>query len=217
MIYPCQILLKNGSPSNCHCVECKHQIEKGTTSMVLLKTAPHRDNVTPNHQKLKLMDFEVSSEYADGLLPLRTPTLQRRREVSSSKSSARSSSLPIPISMDEQRHRCRELQDMAEAESFYANATWRMYRRITKYRMDHPLPDCYFNDRDEIPKHTDDHYKVYSDDATAATADPSIASTSNDSKGLTEKFEHDDFTNRPSQDKDIEDDDHCMMFELDLS
>lgn len=185
--------------------------------MVLLKTATHRDNVTPNQNPLKLIDFEVSSEYTDELLPLRTPILQQRREVSSSsKSSARSNSLPIPVSMDEQRHRRRELQDIAEAESFYANATWRMYRRITKYRMDHPLPDCYFNDKNEIPKQTDDHYNAYSDVATVAMSDQSVDCTSTDAVSPKEKIEQ-NFTNIPSQNKDIEDDDHYMMFELDLS
>ena len=121
--------------------------------------------------------------------------------------------------MDEQRHRVREQRDMAEAESFYANATWRMYRRITKYRRDHPLPDCYFHDNDEIiRKETDDHSTAVNDDPKAVTAARSDQS-STDFKGLIEKFVHDDETNATSQnnDTDGEDDEHCMIFELDLS
>lgn len=231
MIYPCHTLLKNGSPSDCHCVGCKHQVEKGTTSMVLRKTEPPRDSVTPNLRKLKLIDLDISSEFADKLLPLRSTTITRqRREVSTSISTARSRSLPIPTSMDEQRQRHREQQDIAEAESFYANATWRMYRRITKHRIDHPLPDCYFNNNGELQKDDVDQNTAYNDDpvaATVATSDQSVDSATTDSTSRCERIvrheiDDDDIApfHRSQCIKDTEDDnddEHCMMFELDLS
>ena len=133
--------------------------------------------------------------------------------------------------MDEQRHRHRELQDMAEAESFYANATWRMYRRITKYRMDHPLPDRYFNDNEEL--NCDSYGNESNDDPTVTsvtTSDQTISGAriasmkvgengtdSEDASAATRPFNPILQSDTLDNDDDDEKEDHCKMFELDLS
>lgn len=203
--------------------------------MKLLKSVSqrHDDGATPNRRMVELIDLEGPSE-----LPLRPATTRRPRGKppvisSSSSSSSRSSSRPIPISMDEQRHRHRELQDMAEAESFYAKATWRMYRRITKYRMDHPLPDCYFdrdNDDDTTTSQRDDHQSINDHTERTEASESTLDQSSIDFTKTTfiknhAKHKNRDDAKRPSQSlpqNDIDDDDdekeeHCMMFELDLA
>lgn len=204
--------------------------------MGILKTAPPTDDDTPNRRLVGLIDFEVSSEFTSGILPQRTVRTRQRREPTSlsalslnSSSRPRSHSRPIPISMDEQIHRHRELQDMAEANSFYANATWRMYRRITKYRIDHPLPDCYFEDKDDVISQSDDHqYANHDSDPTVTaviTPDQSIGDTITSSMiGNKKGKDHEDtnpsarpFSSFPQNDDLDDDDEHCMMFELDLS
>jgi hypothetical protein len=197
--------------------------------MGLLKTAAPSDDDTPNRRLVNLIDFQVSSEFASGILRQRNTRTRQCNELSSSSaltsslSRPRSDSRPIPITMDEKIHRYRELQDMAEAESFYANATWRMYRRITKYRIDHPLPDCYFED---VMSQSDDLLYTNNDDSSVVTPDQTIENTVITSMISDHKCkDHEDshpsarpFNSFPQQVTSLEDDDeHCMMFELDLS
>jgi hypothetical protein len=113
--------------------------------------------------------------------------------------------------MEEQIHRTREMQDIADAKSFYDSATWRMYRRITKYRQDHPLPDGYFSNNDEASKKADNN----SSNIHAI----SVGATSKSFPSRKDGLIREDESKIPLQNKDVddEDDEHCMMFELDLS
>ena len=260
MIFPCQQITSKhpASPRHCHCVTChQNQVETGTTTQIKLRktvSSHDDDDATPNPRVVTLIDVEGFRE-----LPLRPaattrqPPLRGRSTVttrSSSRSSSallRSSARPIPISMEEQRHRYRELQDMAEAESFYAKATWRMYRRITNYRLDHPLPDCYFDQDDDDdamtttttttsqpndpPNQKDDpegtsvdhhHHSPSSMDYTKATFWKNQAKFQpHRADDATRPNPSSSFLCPPNDDIDHDNDDekeeHCMMFELDLA
>jgi hypothetical protein len=103
------------------------------------------------------------------------------------------------------------MQDIAEAESFYDSATWRMYRRIMKYRQNHPLPDSYFSNNDEASKQADNNSSNFHAISVGANA----KSFPSRKDGLI----CEDESKIPLQNKDVDDkdDEHCMMFELDLS
>jgi hypothetical protein len=214
MIYPCQTPV-NGSPSHCHCVGCNRQVERATSTVMAIKsTQPqqqHGDMATPLIQKVSLFDRKISSELKRG-----TATSPHQRPGTYAITSR---TRPIHITMEERAHRRREVQDQNQSETYYSNATWRMYHRITKYRVDHPVPDCYYHSITSTTKGTTmtnlntdtvGAVRTHSNGTTSMTSGrydvQETRTTGTDNIDLDEN----DFVNELN-------DEHSMMFELDMS